>query len=59
MPMMQEVGDWIIDNLLDTEAWDRATEAKQSVAVKQAERNLARWYPDVELTVEIIAYQTI
>ncbi|WP_020615745.1 hypothetical protein [Paenibacillus daejeonensis] len=51
------VGAWIDANVLDSEAWDRAK--KPAVAVTQAERNLARWYPDVELTVDIVAYQTI
>lgn len=55
----QEVGDWITDNLLDTEAWERATEQRQSVAVKQAERVLSRWYPDAELTAELVAYQSV
>lgn len=55
----QEVADWIAANMLDTDAWDRGTEQRQTVAINQAERNLARWYPDVELTAEIIAYQTV
>jgi hypothetical protein len=55
----QQVADWIADNLLDSDIWDRASEHKQTVAVRQAERNLARWYPDVELTVEIVAYQAV
>lgn len=52
-----EVGDWIQSNILDTEAWDRSP--KQAIAVVQAERNLARWYPDVTLTVDVISYQSI
>lgn len=52
-----EVGKWIESNLLDTDAWDRS--GKQSVAVVQAMRNLTRWYPNVELTVDIVSYQTI
>lgn len=55
----QVVGDWITDNLLDSEPWVRASEQKQSVAVTQAVRNLSRWYPDVELTDEAVAYQAI
>jgi len=55
----QVVGDWIADNLLDSEPWVRASEQKQSVAVTQAVRNLSRWYPDVELTDEVVAYQAI
>ncbi|GGH17298.1 hypothetical protein [Paenibacillus segetis] len=52
-----EVGDWIHANLLDTDAWDRST--KQAVAVIQAERVLSRWYPDVELITELVAYQAV
>lgn len=56
----QEVGAWISANMLDTDAWDRATEKKQSVAVVQAERNLARWYPDITpMAVSIVAFQTV
>lgn len=52
-----EVGDWIQSNILDSDAWDRS--AKQAIAVVQAVRNLARWYPDVTLTVDVISYQSI
>ncbi|MBO2942806.1 hypothetical protein JJQ72_02250 [Paenibacillus sp. F411] len=56
----QEVGVWISENMLDTEAWDRATEQKQVVAVVQAERNLARWYPEIDpMAVSIVASQTV
>jgi hypothetical protein len=55
----QQVADWIADNLLDSDIWDRASEHKQTVAVRQAERNLSRWYPDAKLTVEIVAYQAV
>lgn len=55
----QEVGDWIAVNLLDSEPWVRASEQKQAVAVTQAVRNLSRWYPAVELTDEVVAYQAI
>ncbi|MGI2294173.1 hypothetical protein [Paenibacillus sp. GXUN7292] len=55
----QAVNDWISENLLDTEAWQRSSEQRQSVAVKQAERVLARWYPEVELTTELVAYQSV
>ncbi|MFD2116345.1 hypothetical protein ACFSTH_08330 [Paenibacillus yanchengensis] len=54
-----EVGSWIITNMLDTEAWLRASDQRQTVAVVQADRNLARWYPDIELYTEIVAYQAI
>lgn len=52
-----EVGAWIDANMLDSDAWDRSI--KQVVAVVQAERNLARWYPDVALTVDHVSYQTV
>lgn len=56
----QEVDAWIALNMLDTDAWDRATEQKQAVAVVQAERNLARWYPDINpMAVSIIAFQAV
>jgi len=55
----QQVADWIAESLLASDVLDRASEQKQTVAVRQAERNLARWYPDVELTVEIVAYQAV
>lgn len=56
----QEVDDWIAMNLLDSDPWDRASEQKQAVAVAQAERNLARWYPDiVPMAVSIIALQAV
>jgi hypothetical protein len=57
MPTVIEVSDWIAANVLDTDAWDRS--AKQGIAVVQAERNLARWYPTVELIVPLVAYQAI
>jgi hypothetical protein len=53
------VGNWIAANMLDTDAWDRAAETKQSVAVVQAERNLTRWYPDATLSVDVVSYQTV
>jgi len=55
----QEVADWIAGNLLDSDAWNRADEQKQSVAVVQAERNLTRWYPDQVFDVSIVAYQAV
>ncbi len=56
----QEVGAWISANMLDTDAWDRATGPKQAVAVVQAERNLARWYPDITpMAVSIVAFQAV
>ncbi|MHA6484471.1 hypothetical protein ACX1C1_21475 [Paenibacillus sp. strain BS8-2] len=53
------VNDWIVDNMLDSEAWLRAGEQKQSVAVKQAERKLTLWYPEIELVVALVAYQAV
>lgn len=56
----QEVADWIVTNLLDTEAWERASEKKQSVAVIQAERKLSQWYPKINpMAVSIIAFQSV
>lgn len=57
MTTLQEVGTWIAANVLDSDAWDRSN--KQAVAITQAERNLARWYPATELTVSLVAYQAI
>jgi hypothetical protein len=60
MPTPQEVGDWIASNLLDSEAWDKATEQKRAVAVVQAARNLSRWYPNKnDFSVEIFALQAV
>jgi hypothetical protein len=60
MPMdRQTVNDWILDNMLDSEAWLRTGEEKQSVAVRQSERNIARWYPGHELVVAIVAFQAV
>ena len=60
MPTVQEVGDWIAGNLLDSEAWDKATDQKRAVAVTQAVRNLSRWYPDTNVfSVEIVALQAV
>ncbi|MEK4328917.1 hypothetical protein MKX70_24060 [Paenibacillus sp. FSL R7-0312] len=58
MPTTEEVNLWIAENVLDTDAWDKKP-AKQPLAVKQAERNLARWYPAVVLNIEVIALQSI
>lgn len=56
----KEVADWIANNILDSDPWDRASEQKQAVAVAQAERNLARWYPDIiPMAVSIVAFQTV
>lgn len=56
----QEVGDWIADNLLDSDPWDRASEHKQAVAIVQAERNLNRWYPGINpMAISIVAIQAV
>lgn len=56
----QEVAHWIATNLLDAEAWERASEQKQSVAVTQAERKLSQWYPKINpMAVSIIAFQSV
>lgn len=56
----QEIADWITSNLLDTEAWERASEQRQSIAVVQAERKLANWYPTINpMAVSIIAFQSV
>jgi hypothetical protein len=55
----EDVATWIADNLLDSDAWDRATPKKQELAVVQAERNLTRWYPDQAFDVSVVAYQAV
>lgn len=55
---IEEVNLWITENVLDTDAWEKKP-LKQPLAVKQAERNLARWYPIVVQTVEVVALQAI
>ncbi|HHY74037.1 MAG TPA: hypothetical protein GX497_12625 [Bacillus bacterium] len=57
MPTFIEVEEWIQANVLDTTEWDKSH--RKEVAIIQAERNLIRWYQDVELTVEHIALQSI
>jgi hypothetical protein len=58
MPTVLEVDAWITANVLDSAVWEKYS-AKQSVAVTQAVRNLTRWYPDEELTDELVSYQVI
>lgn len=56
----QEVAEWIAANILDSDPWDRATEQKQTVAIVQAERNLAQWYPEITpMAASIVAFQAI
>ncbi|MBU5214953.1 hypothetical protein [Heyndrickxia oleronia] len=57
MPTVESVNNWIQANVLDSKAWDEAV--KKDIAVIQASRNLKRWYPQVELTEEIVSYQSI
>lgn len=57
MPTIDTVGAWILDNILDTAAWESSD--KQEIALNQASRNLMRWYPDVELSDELLSYQVI
>lgn len=54
---IDEVGAWLAANVLDTDAWDKSS--KQAVAVTQAERNLAIWYPGETLDVQHVAYQAV
>jgi hypothetical protein len=57
MPTLESVDVWIKANVLDSKAWDDST--KKELAVIQATRNLERWYPEVELTDEVISFQAI
>jgi len=57
MITVDSVNSWIQANVLDSKAWDESS--KQQVAVTQAIRNLERWYPEVELNDELVAYQAI
>ncbi|MCU9614086.1 hypothetical protein OEV98_10995 [Caldibacillus lycopersici] len=57
MPTVEDINAWIQGNVLDTKSWEDAS--RKEVALVQAERNLKRWYPNAELTNEIISYQVI
>ncbi|MGY6765691.1 hypothetical protein ACW73O_11710 [Faecalibacterium prausnitzii] len=57
MPTVDEINTWIQANILDSQVWDKSE--KKEVAIVQAERNLKRWFPEVELTTEIISYQVV
>ncbi|MGM0776916.1 MAG: hypothetical protein ACQEXE_10430 [Bacillota bacterium] len=57
MPTLETVDLWIQGNILDRKAWVDSSE--KGIAVLQAERNMNRWYPDAELTDELVAYQSI
>lgn len=57
MPTVDEINAWIQSNVLDSQVWDKSE--KKEVAIVQAERNLKRWYPEVELSNEVLSYQVI
>jgi hypothetical protein len=57
MPTLESVDAWIQANILDSKVWDNSK--KQELAVTQATRNLYRWYPEVDLTAEVVAHQAI
>ncbi|WP_366160567.1 hypothetical protein ABXS71_16840 [Bacillus infantis] len=57
MPTLEAVDQWIQGNVLDRQAWNDSTE--KEIAVIQASRNLARWYPGAVITDELVAYQAI
>lgn len=58
MPTIISVDEWIRNNVLDKQVWEINTE-QIDVAFTQATRNLTRWYPSVELTDELVSYQSI
>ncbi len=57
MPTLETVDAWIRGNVLDRKAWDAS--AEKEIAITQSTRNLVRWYPESELTDELVAYQAI
>ncbi|MDR7237122.1 hypothetical protein [Neobacillus drentensis] len=57
MPTLNELDKWIFENLLDRKSWEDSKE--QDIAMNQAVRNLTRWFPSVQLTAELIAYQVV
>lgn len=57
MPTLTEIEEWIQANVLDVTEWDKSQ--RKEVAIVQAERNLTRWYPTIELTVDHIALQSV
>lgn len=58
MPTITSVDNWIRENVLDSQAWNNNTD-QIGVAFAQAVRNLNRWYPSIELTDELVSYQSI
>lgn len=57
MPTLETVGSWITSNLLESDIWTDFN--RKEVAITQTLRHLTTWYPGVELTDEIVAYQVI
>ena len=45
MDRVQEVNDFITENVLHSEVWDSATDIQRGKAVKQTERTLKRLFP--------------
>ncbi|RKD20966.1 hypothetical protein BEP19_14870 [Ammoniphilus oxalaticus] len=54
---VSSVDQWVNENVLEKDAWTDAD--RPDIAVKQATRNLQRWYPETELSIEVVAYQAI
>ena len=59
MITVESVTDWLLSNSLSFDEWDSWDSIKQGIAVTQAARNIKRWYPDIELTDEIVSLQAI
>lgn len=57
MPTVETVSQWILLNLLDSEAWDKSP--RKEVALTQAIRNLSYWYPETIISDEFVAYQVV
>ncbi len=57
MPTQESVETWLIANHLESNVWTDFE--RKSVAFVQAIRHLNSWYPDVEVTDEVVAYQVI
>lgn len=57
MPTQESVETWLTTNHLESNVWTDFE--RKSVAFMQAIRHLNSWYPDVELTDEVIGYQVI
>lgn len=57
MATLEDVEIWIQGNVLDRKAWEEFDD--KEIAINQATRNLTRWYKLMEMTDEIVSYQTI